>query len=78
MIADKPAALERVLEFYGIAAKRRNIEGIISVREADHRSNRFNKGLTGRGQSGLTAAQRKRIMRLARFFPRTDFSCLGL
>ena len=78
MIADKPAALERVLGFYGMSAKKQDIERTIAAAEADHRNNRFNKGVAGRGQSGLSATQRKNIMRLARYFPSTDFGLLGL
>lgn len=78
MVADKPATIERVLGLYGITAKRHDIEGVIGASEADHRANRFNRGVTGRGQSGLTVAQRGRIAQLARYFPKADFGCLGV
>ncbi|MDG4598226.1 MAG: tetratricopeptide repeat protein [Candidatus Contendobacter sp.] len=77
MISDKPGTVERLLTFYGIAAPRQAIETIISASEADPRGNRFNQGIAGRGQSGLSAAQRERIIGLARFFPKADFGCLG-
>lgn len=78
MIADKPGTIERLLTFYGIAAPRQAIQDIISASEADPRNNRFNQGIAGRGQSGLTAAQRERITQLARYFPKADFRRLGV
>lgn len=78
LVADKPAAIERVLAFYGIAAPRQDIEKVIGVCEGDQRGNRFNRGIVGRGQSGLSESQRARIVRLSRYFPKADFGCLGL
>ena len=78
MIADKPAALEQVLAFYGMNAPREAIEKTIHATESDNRANRFNKGVAGRGKAGLTDAQKDKIKSLARFYPRHDFGCLGL
>ncbi len=78
MIADKAATVERILAFHGISAPRTEIERQIALTEADSDRNRFNKGVAGRGKTGLNDAQRERIRSLARHFPSTDFSVLGL
>ncbi len=78
MVADKSGTIERVLAFYGIAATRQDIANIIGASEGDQRGNRFNRGVVGRGKSDITLSQRERIARLARYFPKADFSCLGL
>lgn len=78
MIANKPAAIEKVLNFYGLSAKQDAIESVIQASESDTRSNRFNKGVAGRGKAGLTQTQKERIIRLARHYPNNDFGCIGL
>jgi hypothetical protein len=78
MIKDKPGAVERVLDFYEIMAPRDEIERQIALTESDKDKNRFNKGVAGRGRSGLSPSQREAVIKLSRHFPKTDFSCLGL
>ncbi len=78
MIADKPAMVEQVLDFYGIKADRGRIVEIISLTENDGEKNRFNKGVSGRGKVVLSDPQKERISHLARYFPSADFSILGL
>jgi hypothetical protein len=78
MVADKPAAVERVLEIYGIKAPRGEIEKQIALAESDNDKNRFNKGIAGRGRAGLSATQKEAIVELSKYFLKTDFSCLGL
>lgn len=78
LISDPPIALARVLGFYGMQARAEDLQGIVAVRNADRRSNRFNQGVTGRGEQGLTDEQKARIAMLARFFPGTDFRPFGL
>lgn len=78
LIADKPGTIEQLLAFYGIAAPRSAIEEAIHVTEADNANNRFNKGVAGRGKAGLTPQQKERVTRLARYYPKIDFGCLGL
>ncbi|MBI4749742.1 MAG: sulfotransferase domain-containing protein [Acidobacteria bacterium] len=78
LIADKPGTIERLLAFYGMTAARSDIRRIIALTEADGESNRFNKGVSGRGKTVLTAQQRERVARFAQYFPSTDFRCLGL
>jgi hypothetical protein len=78
LTGDTPAALARVLAFYGLGATRETLDRIVTERNGDRRGNRFNRGVAGRGRSGLQPRQRERIAALARFFPDADFSLLGV
>ena len=78
LIADKPTSVLKVLEFYGLGAARRGIEERIREIESQDRKNRFNKGVAGRGGSGLNERQKEQIRRLTRFYPSTDFGRIGL
>lgn len=75
---DPPAALARVLDFYRMRTEHEALRCVVATRSSDHRGNRFNRGVSGRGREGLRAAQRERIAGFARWFPGTDFSLLGL
>ncbi len=78
LVADKPSSVLKILEFYGLGASRRGVEQRIKAIESEERKIRFNKGLTGRGMSGLNDRQQEQIRRLARYYPSTDFGRLGL
>lgn len=78
LVADKPATVLKVLGFYGLAASRRGVEQRIAEIESEERKIRFNKGVTGRGRSGLNNRQKDQIRRLSRFYPSTDFRRIGL
>lgn len=78
LIADKPSAIQDVLRFYGFGAARRGIEQKIRETESESRKIRFNKGVKGRGESRLSERQKGRIRRLAKYYPATDFSRIGL
>ena len=78
LVADKPSSVLRVLEFYGLGASRRGIEQRIAEIESEERKIRFNKGVTGRGSSGLNNPQKEQICRLTRYYPSTDFGRIGL
>ncbi|HMS43633.1 MAG TPA: sulfotransferase domain-containing protein [Pyrinomonadaceae bacterium] len=78
MIADKVSTVEKVLEFNGLDAPREIIEQKIAEIESDGEKNRFNKGVAGRGKVILSEVQKTRIANLAKYFPSTDFSMLGL
>ncbi|PYS58480.1 MAG: hypothetical protein DMF74_23730 [Acidobacteria bacterium] len=71
LIADKPSSVLKVLEFYGLGASRRGVEQRIRDIESEERKIRFNKGVTGRGRSGLNDRQKEQISRLTRFYPST-------
>jgi hypothetical protein len=78
LVADKPFTVLKVLEFYGLGASRRGVEERIREIESDERKIRFNKGVTGRGRSGLNDRQKEQIRRLTRFYPTTDFGRIGM
>lgn len=78
LVADKPASVLKLLEFYGLGASRQGIEERIQDLEAEGRKNRFNKGVTGRGRSGLNERQQEQIRRFTRYYPSTDFGRIGL
>ena len=78
LIANKCSTVLKLLEFYGLGASRGNVEKIISEVESDGRKNRFNKGVMGRGRSVLSDQQKECLRKLARYFPSTDFSRVGL
>jgi len=78
LIGDKSASIQNVLKFYGLGAAPRAVEQKIKEAEAEKRNTRFNKGVAGRGRSGLSNEQKIRISRLARYYPATDFSRIGL
>lgn len=74
----KAASVAKVLEFYGLGAPVRAVEQKIRETESEKRKTRFNKGVAGRGESGLSDLQKERIRSLARFYPSTDFGRVGL
>ena len=78
LISDKPAAIEKVLNFYGLGAPRRDAERTVCELESEGKKIRFNKGVAGRGRTGLDDRQKARIRRLTRYYPSTDFGRIGL
>lgn len=78
MIMDKPVAVENVLNFYSISAPREEVQKQIGETESDTDKNRFNKGVAGRGETGLSSQQKEKIAALSRHFPKSDFSLMGL
>jgi len=78
LVANKPAAVLKVLEFYGLGAPQRGVEQRIKQIESDERKIRFNKGVMGRGRSALNDLQKGQIRRLTKYYPSTDFSRIGL
>jgi tetratricopeptide (TPR) repeat protein len=78
LVADKPSCILKLLEFYGLGVSRRGVEQRIAQIESEERKIRFNKGVTGRGRSGLNNRQKQQICNLTRHFPSTDFARIGL
>jgi hypothetical protein len=78
MIASKSASVRRVLKFYGLDAPQKGVEKTIERVESQKGKTRFNKGVAGRGKSGLSEQQKARIIRHARYYPSTDLSRIGL
>jgi hypothetical protein len=78
LVANKPSSALKLLEFYGLGASRRAVEERIREIESEERKNRFNRGITGRGKTGLSDPQKEQIRRLAKYYPSTDFGRIGL
>jgi len=78
IIADKPAAIQGVLNFYGLGASEKAVTEKIGDTEREARKIRFNKGVAGRGGAGLSSHQKERICRLSRYYPSTDLGRIGL
>ena len=78
LVAEKSESVLRVLKFYGLGASREGVEQRIRKIESNKGKIRFNKGLTGRGASGLSDRQKDQIRRLRRYYPSTDFARIGL
>lgn len=78
LVRDKSSSVLEVLKFYELGASRRSVEQGIREIESDERKIRFNKGVAGRGNSGLSDQQKDQIRRLTRYYPSTDFGRIGL
>lgn len=78
LTGDKPAAILDVLKFYGLGASPAAVEKKIKETESEGRKIRFNKGVAGRGKTGLSEDQKERIRRLSKYYPSTDFGRIGL
>lgn len=78
LISDKTTSIQSVLKFYGLGASKRSIGQKLAEAETQKRNNRFNKGVAGRGKTGINDRQKENIRRLARYYPSTDFARIGL
>jgi hypothetical protein len=78
MLADKPAAVRRILDFNDIKVPSGLIETKVVEIEGEKDKNRFNKGKAGRGNEVLSNVERERIISLAQYFPKADFTPLGV
>ena len=78
LISNKTAAIKDVLKFYGLGAPEKAIETKVKETESEARKIRFNKGVAGRGTTGLTDLQKERIRRFSKYYPTTDFGRIGL
>lgn len=78
LIADKPTAIQDVLNFYGLGAQEKAIKAKLQETESEGRKIRFNKGVAGRGEARLSPQQKERICRLSKYYPSTDFGRIGL
>lgn len=78
LIADKTGTLQDVLKFYGLGAPEKAVESKVKETESEAKKIRFNKGVAGRGTTGLTDLQKERIRRFSKYYPTTDFGRIGL
>lgn len=78
LLRDKPAAVNRVLSYYGLSVPPTGVQKKIAEVEGQKDKNRMNIGIVGRGDWILTSSQKSKIAGFARHFPNVDFSRLGL
>ena len=78
MVSDKSGTVADILSFYGISAPNEFIEQKIAENEEKKDTNRFNKGIVGRGKAVLSETQRDHIKELAKAFPSADFGIIGV
>ena len=73
------AAVAEILEFHGLAIAPARIETALDqLSHAEPAEVRLNIGVSGRGQSELTAAQRAYVVAMARCYDDIDFSPIGI
>ena len=79
IVADWPAALKRVLRYYGIDKSDADVETALNNLLQKKKSQlRLNKGISGRGAEELSAEQRQQICRMTLAYPGIDFSTVGI
>jgi hypothetical protein len=78
LTGDKPAALTRIAQYYGLDTSPARILAAIAAAEGDRNATRYNKGVAGRGKDMLTAEQKAKLARLASAYRGLDFSPIGL
>lgn len=78
LTADPEAALEGILEFYGVKADPVRLARATQMVNRNTGTTRFNKGKTGRGHTAFSEGQIEQIRRLAGYYPGVDFSLIGL
>jgi tetratricopeptide (TPR) repeat protein len=78
LVADKPAAVSRIHRFAGLDVAEREAARAVAFLDQHKEMNRWNKGVSGRGEETLSEAQKQRIRALAAYFPDVDFSRIGL
>jgi len=79
MISDWDKTLKQVADFYHIPRTDGEIADALQQTIAiNKKKTRLNKGISGRSRSALTEDQRRKIARMARFYPDVDFSPIGI
>jgi hypothetical protein len=78
LVGDWAAGVRAVLDFYGLDHSEEEVRSTLEAMQQRRQETRINKGVVGRGQSGLTRAQKDRITAMKRFYPWVDFSPIGL
>ncbi len=73
---DHEACVRRVLDFAGVSPSEEQIAE--AVQGSPRTNTRRNVGMQGRGQTQLTDEQRHRIVQLTDYYPKVDFSRMGL
>lgn len=76
LVTDPHLMLREILDFVG--EQRTGAEIDLAIEKAKGRFTRKNKGVIGRGNQTLTTAQISKIQGYRKYFPRIDFSVVGL
>lgn len=76
LMTSRTETLRRILDFINVPTDDAHIESAITAAAGGF--NRFNKGVVGRGLSELSSQQVGKIRRFASFYPKVDFSLIGL
>jgi len=77
--SDWLGTIRSVMSFCGIECADHQIsQALESMSDKPQSQTRINVGLTGRGLTLLSAEQRGRVSRMARFYPEVDFSRIGI
>jgi hypothetical protein len=78
LVKDWAAGIRAALDFYGLEHTDAEVGSTVEAMQQRRQLTRMNKGIVGRGQTGLTQAQKDRITGMKRFYPWVDFSPIGL
>ena len=78
LMTEKVEKIDDIMRFYGIEKSREQIGLAVDMIEAEKVASRFNRGVSGRGQSRFTDAHKAQIRRIAAYHPDIDFSLIGL
>ena len=76
MVADKPAAVRNVLSFQGLGTTNERIEAALRKVESQPVRNRFNRGISGRGNKGLSVETKGQDSETDRVLSRYQFHTL--
>ena len=74
MMASKAQAVRDVLRFHGLKDRESRADGVVARLSTQGDKTRLNVGVSGRGYTRFTDAQRGRVEALFRHFPDVDFS----
>jgi hypothetical protein len=78
LIEDWVAGISAVLEFYDIEHSEADVRSSVEMMQRRPADTRMNKGVAGRGETGLSAAQKDRIITMKQYYPWVDFSRMAL
>jgi hypothetical protein len=76
MLADRKAYFSTVMDHFGLTYDDQKLTEVVN--EAPTEGERFNKGVSGRGELVLSPDGKRRIQRYCRYYPTVDFSRIGL
>lgn len=78
LVDDWVAGIFSVFAFYDIKHSEADVRSTVEMMQQRPADTRMNQGVVGRGKSGLTKAQRERIIAMKQYYPWVNFSLMGL